>query len=105
MASIPNIEADIHDHLVNFIEYHPWMIDQQGIEDYLLWAKEMFLIDIFNDQKVFTEDQLNRILSEKAFCDMILSEKYNSQMMLDKKYLSVPYVEQVNPENKLLKSM
>jgi len=49
MASIPNIEADIHDHLVNFIENHSWMIDEQGIEDYLLWAKEIFFIDKLND--------------------------------------------------------
>ena len=56
MASIPNIDKDVHDHLVNFIEYHPWMIDEQGIEDYLLWTHEMFFLEIISEKNVYTED-------------------------------------------------
>ena len=47
-TKLDDIEKDINDHLVNFLEDHPWMIDKKGLEDYFVWVNKMQVYEIIS---------------------------------------------------------
>lgn len=41
IKGITNIDNEIAEHLIDYVQQSPWMLDEEGILDYCVWVNEV----------------------------------------------------------------